>query len=97
MALVFLPDFNPFPESVLDLVPIHHEIESPIFDDHHIELENKCDPESQLDNTIPLSESIMTLVSSPDCNSFSESILDHVPVHREIELPIFYASQIELD
>ena len=38
MTEVFLPDFRPFPESVLDPVSVHCEIESPIFYDHHIEL-----------------------------------------------------------
>ena len=31
--------FNLFSESILDPVPIHHKIESPIFYDHHIELD----------------------------------------------------------
>ena len=35
----FLPDFRPFFESVLKPVPIHRETESPIFYDHHIELD----------------------------------------------------------
>jgi len=36
---VFLSAFRPFPESVLDPVPVYCEIESPIFYDHHIELD----------------------------------------------------------
>ena len=39
MTPVTSPDFNLFPESTLDPVPIHNEIESSIFDDHHIELD----------------------------------------------------------
>jgi len=39
MTKVFLPDFRPFPESVLDPVPIHYEIKSPIFYDQQIELD----------------------------------------------------------
>ena len=39
MTPVSLLDFNLFPESILDPVSIHNEIESPIFDDHHIELD----------------------------------------------------------
>ena len=39
MTLVSSSDFNLFPESISDLVPIPHEIESPIFYDHHIELD----------------------------------------------------------
>ena len=38
MTPVSSPDFNLFPESTLDPVPIHNEIESLIFDDH-IELD----------------------------------------------------------
>ena len=62
-----------------------------------IELEHEYDPESQLGYSIPLLDSIMTSVSSPDCNSFLESILDPVSVHREIESPIFYDHHIEFD
>ena len=36
---VSLPHFNHFPESTLDPVPIHHEIESAIFYDQQIELD----------------------------------------------------------
>ena len=39
MTEVFLPDFRPFPESILDPVPVHREIKSPILYDHHIELD----------------------------------------------------------
>ena len=34
MTPVSSPDFNLFSESTLDPVPIHNEIESPIFEDH---------------------------------------------------------------
>ena len=39
MTEVFLPDFRPFPESVLDHVLVNCEIESPIFYDQQIELD----------------------------------------------------------
>ena len=39
MTPVSLPNFNPFHESVLDPVPVHCKIESPIFYDHHIKLD----------------------------------------------------------
>ena len=39
MTQVSLLDVNPLPESVLDPVPIHYEIESPILYDHHIEFD----------------------------------------------------------
>ena len=62
-----------------------------------IELENEYDPESQLGDSIPLPDSIMTLISLPDFNPFPGSTLDHVPIHREIKSPIFYDHHIELD
>ena len=49
MTEVFLPDFRPFPESTLDPVPVHYEIESPIFYDHHIELDQFHTFESPID------------------------------------------------
>ena len=49
MTLVFSPDFNLFSESTLDPVPIHHKIESPIFYDHHIELDQFHTFESPID------------------------------------------------
>ena len=62
-----------------------------------IKLENEYDPELQLGNSILLPDSIMTPVCSPDFNPSLESTLDPVPVHREIESPIFYDHHIELD
>ena len=62
-----------------------------------IELEHKCDPEPQIGNSIPLLDSIMTLVSLTDFLHYSESVLDPVLLHREIESPIFYTQHIELD
>jgi len=52
---------------------------------HEIELDNECDPEPKLGNSIPLPDSIMTPMSLPNFNPFPESVLDPVPVHREIE------------
>ena len=49
MTLVSLPDFHHFPESVLDPVPVHREIEPPIFYDQHIELDYYHTFESLLD------------------------------------------------
>jgi len=62
-----------------------------------IELKHEYDPEPQLGNSIQLLDSIMTPVSLPNFSPFSESVLDPVPVHREIESPIFYDHHIELD
>jgi len=46
---VYLPDFNHFSKSVLNPVLIHHEIESPIFQDQHIELDQYHTFESSID------------------------------------------------
>jgi len=62
-----------------------------------IELENEYDHEPQLGDLILLPDSIMTPVFSPDFNLFPESTLDLVPIHHEIESPIFYYHHIELD
>ena len=88
MTPVSLPDFNLFPELTLDLVPNHNEIELPIFDDHHVELDQfynfessmdklasshfydielneKCDLDSQICNQVQIPESILTLFCYP--------------------------------
>ena len=62
-----------------------------------IELENECDPEPQLGNLISFLDSILTLVSLPNSNPFFESVLNPVPIHREIESLIFYDQLIKLD
>ena len=50
MTPVSSPDFNPFSESVLGPVPVLREIESPIFYDHHIEIDQFHTFESSLTN-----------------------------------------------
>jgi len=62
-----------------------------------IELEHEYDPKPQLDNSISLPDSITTEVFLPDFRIFSELTLDPVPINHEIESPIFYDQQIELD
>ena len=85
MTPVSSPDFNLFSESILDPVPIHHGTESPIFYDHHIELDHfhtfespidelasshlyeielneKCDLDSQICDPVQIPESILTHV-----------------------------------
>ena len=62
-----------------------------------IELEHEYDPEPQLGNSISLPDSIMTEVFLPDFRPFPESVLDPMPIHYEIESPIFYDQQIEHD
>ena len=54
-----------------------------------IELEHEYDPELQLSNSISLLNSILTEVFLPKFRPFPESVLDLVPVHCEIESPIF--------
>ena len=49
MTPVFSPDFNLSPESTLDPVPVYREIKSPIFYDHHIELDQFHTFESLID------------------------------------------------
>ena len=61
-----------------------------------IELEHEYDPEAQLGNSISLPDFIITEVFLPDFRFFPKSTLD-VPIHREIESPIFYDQQIKLD
>ena len=60
-----------------------------------IELENEYNHEPQLSDSILLPDSIMTPVSSPDF-TFPELTLDPIPIHHEIESPIF-DDHIELD
>jgi len=62
-----------------------------------IKLEHEYDPEPQLDNSISLPDPILTEVFLSDFRPFLESVLDPVPIHREIESPIFYDQQIKLD
>ena len=45
-------DFNPSLESTLDPMPVHREIESPIFYDHHIELDQFHTFESPIDKLV---------------------------------------------
>jgi len=49
LTLVSLPDFNRFPDSVLNPVPVHRKIESPIFHDQYIELDQYYSFESSID------------------------------------------------
>ena len=62
-----------------------------------IELKHECDLEAQLGNSILLLDSILTSISLPDFNHFSESVLNPEPIHHEIESPIFLDQHIELN
>ena len=55
---------------------------------NEIELKHERDPELLLCDSIPIFESILTLVSLPNLDSFLESTLIPVPIDFEIELLI---------
>ena len=55
MTEVLLSDFRPFSESTLDLVPIHREIESLIFYDQQIELDQFHTFECLIDKLVSFS------------------------------------------
>ena len=92
-------------------MPIHNEIESPISDDQHIELDQfhtfkspidklasshfyeielneKCDLDSQICDPVQISESILTPVLLPDLSNILESVLIPTPIIPELESPI---------
>ena len=54
-----------------------------------IELEHECDLDPQFGNSTPIFDSMLTPIFLPYFNHFSESMLNRVPLHREIESPIF--------
>ena len=62
-----------------------------------IELKYEYDSEPQLGNSISLPDSILTEIFLLDFRIFSESTLDPVSIHHEIESPIFYDQHLELD
>ena len=62
-----------------------------------IELEHECDFDLQVCNSISFLNAILTPVSLPDFNPFPESVLDPLPVNREIESPILLDQHIKLD
>ena len=55
-----------------------------------IEIERECDPNPQVGNFFSPFDSIMTLISLSDFFHIPESTLNLVPVHCEMEPPIFY-------
>ena len=90
-------------------MPIHHEIESPILDDHieldqfytfenpidklasshffDIELNEKCDLDSQICDPVQIPESILTPILLPDLSNILESVLIPTPIILELESP----------
>ena len=81
MTLVPLLDFFHIPESTLNPVPIHREIESPISNDHTSLLGKVC--EHQFFGLDPIFEPISTLIvdSRLDLSQIPESVPIFVPVH----------------
>ena len=53
-----------------------------------IELESECNPNSQLYDSVPIFESILTPVSLPDWDPIPELTLILVPIDLETEPPI---------
>ena len=85
MTSVFLPEFRPFPESVLDPVPIHCEIESPIFYDDHIELDQFHTFESPIDKLA--SSHFYGIELNEECD-FDPQICDPVQIPESLLTPV---------
>ena len=79
------PDFNLFPESTLDPVPIHNEIESSIFDDHHIELDQFHTFESPIDKLA--SSHFYEIEFKQECD-FDPQICNPVQMSESILTPV---------
>ena len=82
---MFIPEFRPFPESVLDPIPVHCEIESTISYDDHIELDQFHTFESPFDKLA--SSHFCGIELNKECDfdppicdpvQISESILTHI-------------------
>ena len=76
MTSVSLPDFNLFPESTLDPVPIHNEIESPILEDH-LELAQLYTSENPIDKLA--SSSFFDIELNVECD-FDPQVCDLVQI-----------------
>jgi len=57
------------------------------FSFNEIELECECDPDPQPCASVPIFESMLTLVSLPNFDQFSEPIFIPMPIDLEIESP----------
>ena len=78
---VSLPDFHHFPKSVLDPMPVHRKLESTIFYDQHIELDQYHTFESFNDKLTSSHFYEIELRQECDFNP-------HTPVILELESPI---------
>ena len=85
MTPVSSPDFN-FLESTLDPVPIHYEIESLIFYDHHIELDQFHTFESPIDK---LASSHFYDIELNEICDLDSQICDPIQIPESILTPIF--------
>ena len=85
MTEVFLPDFRLFFESTLDHVPIHYEIESQIFYDQQIELDQFHSFDSLIDK---LTSSHFYEIELNKDYDFDPQICDPVQIPESILTPI---------
>ena len=83
MTLVSLPDFFSIPKSMLNPVPVHREMESPISYDHTSLMGTVC--EHQFFGLDPIFEPILTLIvdSRLDLSQLPELVSVFVPVSFE--------------
>ena len=82
---MFLPEFRPFPKSILDPVPVHCEIGSPIFYDHHIELDQFYTFESPIDK---LASSHFYGIELNEVCDFDPQICDPVQIPESLLTPV---------
>jgi len=66
------------------------------FNFNEIELDYECEPDPQLCDSVSIFESMLTPVSLPNLDQFSEPTFIPIPIDHEIESPIF-DDHIELD
>ena len=85
MTEVFLPDFRLFSESTLDPMPIYHEIKSPIFYHHHIELGQFHTFECPIDKLV--SSYFYEIELNEECDLDSQ-ICDPVQISELILTPV---------
>ena len=78
------PDFDLFPESTLDPVPIHHEIEFPIFEDH-IKLDQLYNFENLIDKLA--SSQFLDIELNEKCD-LDFQICDPVQIFESILTPV---------
>ena len=85
MTPISSPDFNPSPEFTLDPVPVQREIESLIFYDHHIELDQFHTFESYIDK---LASSHFYKLELNEERDHQSQICDPVQIFESILTPV---------